>query len=129
MIKYLLAISIFYCFSSCSTMNQEYYKYDSKIFSSFTTIELIVLDYRLANKKDYKKGYGNIYLCKDYRTDKIVRIVSTCTDTKFPKETYVVLYECKGQLNNTILVASDKNWEELYRETPVYFGKVAVPVE
>lgn len=130
MIKTLLSLTIIGILISCSTTRiTEYVKYESKVFNTFSSLELELIDFKLANQDGIKKGYASLYICKVYKSDKIVKIVSTCTNVKFKKQTYLRLYECRKELKDTICVASDRDLETKYNNVPIFFGKIAIPME
>lgn len=130
MIKLFLPIIVFSFLASCLTSREtESFVYETKEFNFNSSLKLEVLHFRLANKNEAKNGIASLFICKKFKTNELVKVISTCTHSAIKKQTYVRLYDCNQELNDTIYVVSDKDLEKKYVGLPIFFGLLATPVE
>lgn len=132
MIKKIIFIFAIIFFISCSAVKKvDYYKYKTNDFESLpiTSLKLTLVDIKLATQRDSNKGYASLYICKEYRSDKLIKVVSTCTHVDFKIGIYFRLYICDMELKDALLVASDSILESKYDGLPTYFGLLGIPIE
>jgi hypothetical protein len=115
------------CMACSEESNIKYFEYNFKNMQSNISLNLQVIDSKNVKRSDGSENYCSMYICKLYGSDKLIKVVSPCTNVKFPMYTFVKMMSCKEDHKDLLMVASTDFLENRVNNLPVYFGRLAIP--